>query len=168
MNISLNEYFTEWVFHWMSTSLNEYFTEWVLHWMITSLNGYFTEWVLHWMNMSTNEYFTEWVLYWMSISLNEYCTEWLLHWMSTSLNECFTGWLLAKPYAVRSKKPLHISRRSHLEKVFFYNNFTLYLLYGLLSFITVIVKALDKVALNILKTDKLGFLFKHHKNTLHA
>ena len=50
---SLNEYFTEWVLHWVNTSLNEYFTEWrnsqphlyvitnmslqscVLHWKIT-------------------------------------------------------------------------------------------------------------------------------------
>ena len=43
---SLNEYFTEWVLHWMSTSLSEYFTEWALHWISTSLNEYFTKWVL--------------------------------------------------------------------------------------------------------------------------
>ena len=30
----------------MSTLLNEYFTEWVLHWIDTSLNEYFTERVL--------------------------------------------------------------------------------------------------------------------------
>ena len=35
MSTSLNEYFTEWVLHWMSTSMNEYFIEWVLHWRST-------------------------------------------------------------------------------------------------------------------------------------
>ena len=50
----------------MSTSLNEWITEWVFHWMSTWLNENFTEWVFHWMNTSVNEYFTEWVLQCMS------------------------------------------------------------------------------------------------------
>ena len=88
MKISLNEYFTEWILHWMSTSLNEYFTEWVLHWMSTSLNEYFTEWVLEWMSTSLNEDFTEWILHWKSTSLNEYFTKWKLHWVSTCQAIC--------------------------------------------------------------------------------
>ena len=62
----------------MSASLNEYFTDWVFHRMSTSLNGYFTEWVPHWTSTLLNEYFTDWALLWMSISLNEYFTEWVL------------------------------------------------------------------------------------------
>ena len=32
----MNEYFSEWRLHCMSTLLNEYFIEWVFHWMGTS------------------------------------------------------------------------------------------------------------------------------------
>ena len=55
MNLSktLNEYFTEWVFHWKSTSLNQWFTEWVLNWVSTSLSEYITEWILHRATYST-------------------------------------------------------------------------------------------------------------------
>ena len=91
MSTSLNEYFPEWVLHWLNISLNEYFTEWVLNWLSTSQNEYITEWVHHRMSTTMNEYFTEWVLNWLSTSLNEYITEWVHHWMSTSQNEYFTG-----------------------------------------------------------------------------
>ena len=134
MSTSLNEYFTEWVLHWMSTSLNEYFTEWVFHWMSTSLNEYFTEWLLHWMSTSLGENFTEWVLHWISTSLNEYFTEWVLHWMNTSLNEYFTEWVLAKPYAVRSEKYPSLSRVARILWSFFYNNLTLNLFFCMLTF----------------------------------
>ena len=74
------------------------------------------------MSTSLNEYFTEWVLPWMSTSLNEYFTEWVLHWMKTSLN----GYLPSHmQYGLKNTIPYLASLASC--KVFFYNNFTLYL-----------------------------------------
>ena len=103
----------------MSTSLNEYFDQWVLHWMNTSLNEYFTEWVLHWVSTSLNEYFTEWALHWVSTSLNEYFTEWVLP-------PCF---LWGSEHATRStlKRKTLKSPVARILWIFF-NNFTFYLL----------------------------------------